>query len=67
MERASRPSSESPFGWMSERRCCHTRYMVEPGRYSQRRTALPRSDWLLKSWFSTVKMAAGPLPSGSIA
>src|SRR5687768_8372036 len=38
------PKSKSPFGWNPKRLCCHTKNSAEPGRYSQRTTALPRSE-----------------------
>src|SRR5437016_7767643 len=39
---------KSPMFSSSERLCVHTKKIVEPGRYSQRSTALPRSDTKLK-------------------
>src|SRR2546421_10709837 len=39
---------KSPMFSSSERLCVHTKKIVEPGRYSHRSTALPRSDTKLK-------------------
>src|SRR6266487_1314539 len=39
--------------------------MVDPGRYSQRSTALTLSERVLKSGRYTANSAAGPAPSGS--
>ena len=63
----SRPKLKSPYGCESLRECVHAMYSVEPGRYSQRKTTLPRSERKLKSGLDTVNAAAGPPPSGSIA
>jgi len=43
----------------------HTKKSVEPGRYSQRTTALPNSDRELKSLLLIVTLWRGPAPSGS--
>ena len=59
------PNLKSPLSSAAERLCVHTKYSVDPGRYSQRRTALPRSDLKLKSWFPNDIGWAGPTPSGS--
>src|SRR6476469_9350012 len=40
--------------------------MVDPGRYSHRRTPVPRSERRLKSGLSKVNGAAAPAPSGSM-
>src|SRR3972149_5373536 len=47
--RKSRPSAAVPVVTSSSRPCCQTRNSVEPGRYSQRITALTRSERTLKS------------------
>jgi len=48
--RVSRPVRKSPSnGRKSSRCCCQTKYNAEPGRYSQRTTALPLSEWVRKS------------------
>src|SRR6267143_1721193 len=39
---------KSPLFSSSERLCVHTKKIVEPGRYSHRSTALPRSETKLK-------------------
>src|SRR5687767_11193823 len=63
----SRPKSKLPIGAVSDLFCCHTKKSVEPGRYSHRTTALPRSARKLKSGSKTLNDAAGPEgPSGSI-
>src|SRR6185503_13316371 len=62
--RVSRPKEKSP-GWAwSWRRCVQTRYIVEPSRNSQRRTAFARSAFTLKSGTARRKDDAGPAPSG---
>lgn len=38
------PKLNSPVGSVSCLVCVHTKYSVEPGKYSQRNTALPRKD-----------------------
>src|SRR5690348_9093164 len=63
--RTSRENERSPFGATSLRDCVHTRKMVEPGRYSQRNTAFPRSERKLKFGSLNENGLAGPVPSGS--
>src|SRR5437868_4707624 len=63
----SRPRLKSPNGAVSLRLCVHTRNNVEPGRYSHRNTAFPRSERKLKSGLVMTNELAGPGPSGSIA
>ena len=48
-----------------ERCCVHTKNIVEPGRYSHRSTAVPRSERLVKFGSPKLNGAAGPAPSGS--
>src|ERR1700741_4841902 len=43
------PKRKSPSSTPRLRSCCHTKKSVEPGRYSQRSTALPRMDRKVKS------------------
>ncbi len=42
--------------------CCHTRYTVDPGRYSQRSTAFPLKERTLKSGSDRKNEPAGPSP-----
>ena len=63
----SRLKLKLPIGSVSDLFCCHTKYNVEPGRYSHRITALPRSERKLK--FGSLKekrSARVPAPSASI-
>src|SRR6266540_6234280 len=64
--RASSPKSTVPRVSDDDPLRVHTRYKVEPGRYSQRRTALPRSDRSVKLGSSTGKGRVGPPPSTSM-
>src|SRR5687768_3808370 len=58
--------SKSPSGALDDLFCCHTKYSVDPGRYSQRNTALPRSERKLKSGSpNEMGVAAVPAPSAS--
>src|SRR5687767_2632636 len=58
--------SKSPSGALDDRFCCHTKYSVEPGRYSHRSTALPRRERKLKSGSpNEIGCAAVPAPSAS--
>src|SRR5690348_7493952 len=59
------PKSKSPTGSNPVRCCVHTKYTVDPGRYSHRSTALPRSDRVVKSGSAKENAGAGPAPSGS--
>src|SRR5213595_1399530 len=43
------PNRKLPSSSDAERLCVHTKNSVEPGMYSHRKTALPRSDLKLKS------------------
>src|SRR5438876_6628857 len=52
---------KSPMFSSSERLCVHTKKIVEPGRYSHRSTALPRSDTELKLGWLKVRESA-PFP-----
>src|SRR5688500_839496 len=62
----SRVKSKSPSGALDDLFCCQTKYSVEPGRYSQRSTALPRNDRKLKSGSpKEIGVAAVPAPSAS--
>src|SRR5206468_6122542 len=63
--RIDEPSLRSPLSSKAERLCVHTKYSVEPRMYSQRSTALPRSDLKLKSGLPKENGCAGPAPSGS--
>src|SRR5260221_365812 len=54
-----RPSDDSPLR-------VHTTKIVDPGRYSHRSTAFPRSERNVKSCGEMTNPAAGPAPSGSI-
>src|SRR5437868_14644520 len=66
ISRVSRPKRKSPSSGVNARRsCCHTKNRAEPGRYSQRITALPRSDCVRKSGLLIENAADGPVPSGS--
>src|SRR5215203_4349856 len=66
MSRNASPVLNSPSkGWNALRCCCQTKKSADPGRYSHRTTALPRSDCTLKSGFEIANDGAGPLPSGS--
>src|SRR5881275_3240041 len=67
----SRPKSRATSKLASkgkefERLCVQARKTVDPGRYSQRHTALTLSERVRKSGSSTVNGAAGPDPSASI-
>src|SRR6266536_4088955 len=59
------PNRKSPTSSKSDRLWVHTKYSVDPGMYSQRSTALPRSDLKLKSGLPKDNGCAGPAPSGS--
>src|SRR2546427_2264521 len=48
------PNLKFPLSSAAERLCVHTKNSVEPGMYSQRSTALPRSDLKLKSGLPNV-------------
>jgi len=61
----SRLRSNSPVPRKPNLLCCHTRNSAEPGRYSHRSTALPRSKRLLKSRSEKVNAGAAPAASGS--
>src|SRR5204863_3986089 len=63
---ASSPKSIRPRDSADSPLRVHTTDSVEPGWYSQRNTALPRSDRNVKSWRGMTNGAAGPAPSGSI-
>src|SRR5512133_1023139 len=63
--RASRPRSNSPEASLLLRDCVQTKKSVEPGRYSHRKTALPRSDRTLKFGLPMLNEEAAPAPSGS--
>src|SRR5438093_439670 len=65
MLRIEEPNLKSPLSSKAERLCVQTKYSVEPGMYSQRSTALPRSDLKLKLWLPNDIGCAGPGPSGS--
>src|SRR5438093_12064343 len=54
------PKRKSPLISESSRFCVHTKYSVEPGMYSQRSTALPRSDLQLKSGLPKENGLSGP-------
>src|SRR5947208_6332446 len=59
------PNLKLPLSSAAERLCVHTKNSVEPGLYSQRSTALPRSDLKLKSGLPNENGCTGPAPSGS--
>lgn len=70
--RASGPIEKAPTPLTPEepsnhidRFCCQTKNSVEPGRHSQRSTALPRSERTSKFGSPSEKFAAGPESSGS--
>src|SRR5213082_3062967 len=67
----SRPKSRATSKLASkgkefERLCVQARKMVDPGRYSQRHTALTLSERVRKSGLSSANAGACPGPSGSI-
>src|SRR2546426_738317 len=57
--------SNSPSGSDSDRCWVHTRNRAEPGEYSQRRTALPRSEPKRKSRFTAYAYGANVYVPGS--
>jgi len=61
----SREKSRSPTVALWLRAWVQTTNIVEPGRYSQRSTALPRSERKLKLGSLNVNGCAGPPASGS--
>src|SRR5258707_14305285 len=65
-ERESAPKSIAPRYRLESLSRVHTRYSVAPGGYSQRNTALPRSDRNVNVGSLNWKLFAGPPPSGSI-
>jgi hypothetical protein len=60
-----RASPNAPSASTSSASGVHTKNRVEPGRYSHRKTALPRSEANRKSGFPNENGSAAPPPSGS--
>ena len=61
----SRTKASVPNAASADRDCVHATYSTDPGRYSHRNTAFPRSDCELKSGLLIANGAAGPALSGS--
>src|SRR5437867_1392116 len=63
---ASSPKSIRPRDSADSPLRVHTTNSVEPGWYSQRNTALPRSDRNVKCWCGTTDGGDGPAAAGSV-